>query len=117
MSLQACYRRSAYFEYYEDSFAPFYEQKTTFLFDYNQQLLEQIIKLLKLKTGLNYTDTFEASYPQSVKDFRSLIHPKKEADFEQKPYFQVFEERKGFLKNLSIVDLLFNQGPHAVNYL
>ena len=39
------------------------------------------------------------------------------ANFEQKPYFQVFEERNGFLKNLSIVDLLFNQGPQAGGYL
>jgi hypothetical protein len=52
-----------------------------------------------------------------VADFRNSIHPKKESHFQQKPYFQVFEERKGFLGNLSIVDLLFNQGPQSVNYL
>ncbi|WDF53496.1 WbqC family protein [Mucilaginibacter sp. KACC 22063] len=117
MSLQACYRRSAYFEYYEDDFASFYEDKPAYLFDYNQQLLELITKLLKLKVSFNYTETYEAKYPEAVADFRHSIHPKKESDFEQKPYFQVFEEREGFLKNLSIVDLLFNQGPHAVNYL
>ena len=116
MSLQACYRRSAYFEYYEDDFAPFYENKETFLFDYNQQFLELLLKLTKIKTGITYTESYEPEYP-ALTDLRTSINPKKEIDFQQKPYFQVFEERKGFIKNLSIVDLLFNQGPQAVNYL
>jgi hypothetical protein len=117
MSLQACYRRSAYFEYYEDEFTRFYEQQYDFLFDYNQQLLELILKCMKMNIQLQYTETFEPVYPTTVADFRNSIHPKKESHFQQKPYFQVFEERKGFLSNLSIVDLLFNQGPQSVNYL
>jgi len=116
MSLQACYRRSAYFEYYEDDFAPFYENKETFLFDYNDQLLQLLLKLTKIKTPLTYTETYEAQYP-GLTDMRSSINPKKESDVDQKPYFQVFEEKNGFLKNLSIVDLLFNQGPQTGNYL
>jgi hypothetical protein len=116
MSLQSCYRRSAYFEYYEDDFTRFYEDKFDFLFDYNEQLLTMILKFMKIQVSLNYTVTYESQYPQ-LADYRQSIHPKKDADFEQKPYFQVFEERKGFLKNLSIVDLLFNQGPQSVNYL
>ncbi|RCH55887.1 hypothetical protein DJ568_03805 [Mucilaginibacter hurinus] len=116
MSLQACYRRSAYFEYYEDEFAPFYENKFDYLFDYNQQMLDLLLRLLKIKTELQFTETYEPLYPHAA-DFRSSIHPKKESDLAQKPYFQVFEERGGFLKNLSIADLLFNQGPQAINYL
>ncbi len=116
LSLQACYRRSAYFEYYEDEFAVFYHNRFDYLFDYNEQLLQFILKSIKLKLTLSYTETYEAAYPSLV-DLRDTISPKKESDFEQKPYFQVFEERQGFRKNLSIIDLLFNQGPHAVNYL
>jgi hypothetical protein len=116
LSLKACYRRSAYFEYYEDELAPFYEKKFDFLFDYNEQLLRFILKAAKLKLELNYTQTYEAEYP-SMDDFRYSITPKKETDFNQKPYLQVFDERIGFQKNLSIVDLLFNQGPHSINYL
>jgi len=116
MSLQGCYRRSAYFEYYEDDFAPFYEKKETFLFDYNDQMLQLILKLLKIKASVNYTETYEPEY-STLADFRHTINSKKESDFQQKPYFQVFEERHGFMKNLSIVDLLFNQGPQSVNYL
>ncbi|MDB5016595.1 MAG: hypothetical protein JWQ84_1427 [Mucilaginibacter sp.] len=116
LSLQACYRRSAYFEYYEDEFAVFYEKKHPFLFDYNEQLLQFILKSIKLKVELKYTESYEAVYP-SFEDCRSSINQKKETDFNQKPYFQVFDDRKGFLKNLSIIDLLFNQGPNSINYL
>jgi hypothetical protein len=116
MSLQACYRRSAYFEFYEDDFARFYEQEFTYLFDYNEQLLNMILKFLKLPANIQYTTEYHRHYDQ-LADYRNTIHPKKESDFEQKPYFQVFEERKGFIKNLSIVDLLFSQGPQSINYL
>ena len=116
MSLQACYRRSAYFEYYEDEFAPFYEDKFEYLFDYNKQLLSLLLKLLKIKTELKFTETYEPTYTHAA-DLRAAIHPKKQNEGGQKPYFQVFEERGGFMKNLSIVDLLFNQGPQAGSYL
>lgn len=115
-SLQACYRRSAYFEFYEDDFAPFYEKQITYLFDYNQELLNLLLKLTKIKTELNFTDEYQAEYP-NLHDFRFSIHPKKESEIQQKPYFQVFEDRQGFMKNLSIIDLLFNQGPQTINYL
>jgi hypothetical protein len=116
LSLQACYRRSAYFEYYEDDFAPFYEKQYTYLFDYNCEQLELLLRLLKIKLPLQFTETYEAQYP-SLTDLRYTMSAKSTPEMEQKTYFQVFEERSGFLKNLSIVDLLFNQGPQAVNYL
>jgi hypothetical protein len=116
MSLQSCYRRSAYFEFYEDDFARFYEQRFVNLFDYNEELLNLVLKFLKMPMGLKYTEEYHREYTK-LSDFRNTIHPKKDPAFEQKPYFQVFEERKGFLKNLSIIDLLFNQGPQSINYL
>jgi len=116
MSLQACYRRSAYFEYYEDDLAPFYEKKFPFLFDYNEQLLVFILKALKVRLELNFTETYEAEYPSLI-DLRSAMSSKAERNFNQKQYLQVFDERMGFQANLSIVDLLFNQGPHSINYL
>ncbi|HZY38876.1 MAG TPA: WbqC family protein [Mucilaginibacter sp.] len=115
-SLQACYRRSAYFEYYEDDFAPFYENNFPFLFDYNEQLLQFILKAIKLKVEFDYTESYETEY-DGLTDLRNAFSAKKETDFNQKPYMQVFEDRNGFKKNLSIVDLLFNQGPHSLNYL
>jgi len=115
-SLQACYRRSAYFEYYEDDLAPFYEKNFTFLFDYNEQLLKFILKSIRLKVDLTYTETYEADFTEQT-DLRNAFNAKKEPSFNQKPYIQVFEDRNGFKKNLSIADLLFNQGPHSLNYL
>ena len=116
MGLETCYRRSAYFEYYEDDFVKFYQTNYTHLFDYNQELLNLLLKLIKLPLNISYTETYEKDYAQ-LEDLRSSMSAKKEPAVEQKPYFQVFEERKGFMKNLSIVDLLFNQGPQTINYL
>ena len=116
LGLQGCYRRSAYFEYYEDDFAPFYEGKEVFLFDYNEKLLALLLKQLKIKAMLNFTESYEANY-LNLADLRHSIHPKKGSTIQQKEYFQVFEERHGFMKNLSIIDLLFNQGPQSINYL
>jgi len=117
MSLQTSYRRSAYFEFYEDEFAPFYTKRYDFLFDFNVGLLELCFKLLKTKRSLVFTKSYEEAYG-GVADFRDSINPKREdLGFTAKPYFQVFEPRHGFLPNLSIVDLLFNQGPNSLNFL
>lgn len=116
MSLETCYRRSAYFEYYEDDFARFYQNNYTYLFDYNEELLHLLLKLTKLPINISYTETYEKEY-SGLEDLRTSMSAKKEPNVEQKPYFQVFEERKGFMKNLSIIDLLFNQGPQTINYL
>lgn len=117
MSLESCYRRSAYFEFYEDDLAPFYQKQFDFLFDFNEQLLHLLLKAIKIKAVPQNTQDYERVYPPAVLDLRKDISSKKEYDIQQKPYFQVFEERHGFLKNLSIVDLLFSQGPHSINYL
>ncbi len=116
LSLQASYRRSAYFEYYEDDFAPFYSDKPVYLFDYNQALFELILKLLKMPLTYSFTDTYKEDYEQ-FEDARTTIHPKQQSPYQSKPYFQLFEDRQGFLNNLSILDLLFNQGPQSLSFL
>lgn len=116
LGLQTSYRSSSYFEYFEDEFSVFYEKKWDFLFDYNEELLHLLLKLLKLKIEYKYTDDFEKTYSDFV-DYRDNIHPKKLSEEKFKPYFQVFEDRNGFLPNLSIVDLLFSQGPQSLKYL
>lgn len=115
LSLQTCYRSSAYFEYYEDGLAPFYERKYDFLFDYNLQLLEWIFKQLKLSPEISLTESYEKHIPDGV-DFRDSFNKKEIYLQGAKPYFQVFSDRNPFISNLSIVDLLFSQGPQSKSY-
>jgi len=116
MSLETSYRSSAYFEYYEDDMHIFYQKKWDFLFDYNKDLLRLLIRLLKVNITYGYTNSFEKTYTD-LHDYREIIHPKRPSETNFKPYFQVFQERNGFLPNLSIVDLIFNQGPQSIQYL
>lgn len=120
-SLQSAYRRSPFFEFYEDDFAPFYENKKfDFLIDFNEALLHVTLQLLGKKTELKNTSLYQKEYADAT-DFRTIISPNKSytADiaFILKPYMQVFENKYGFIPNLSIVDLLFNQGTSAIDFI
>lgn len=114
MGLESAYRRSAYFEFYEHYFAPFYEQKIEFLWDYNEALLDITLKCLKLELLRKPTSSYEKAVAE---DYRTSFSPLKASEISQKSYFQVFQEKQGFLSNLSIIDLLVNKGPQAKDYL
>jgi hypothetical protein len=116
-SLESAYRSSPYFEYYEDDFYPFYHgDQYEKLTDFNEALNSKIIALLNLEVTItNATEYLEEVAPEN--DFRNSFSPKKESDLKFTSYIQVFGERNGFTPNLSIVDLLFNEGPNAVNYM
>jgi hypothetical protein len=116
MSLQTCYRNSAYFEYYEDEIASFYHKQTKYLFDYNLELLQWLFKLLKQQRDLKFTEEYIKELPAAV-DYRDAGRFKTEINQNLRPYFQVFDDRNGFLPNMSFVDLLFSQGPQAKLYL
>jgi hypothetical protein len=116
MSLQTSYRRSAYFEFYEDELAPFYEKKWNFLYDLNEEIFALLLKLLKITAPYSFTEEYKADY-QDLADFRSSMSPKTHSSFHAKPYYQVFEDRHGFIPNLSILDLLFSQGPQSSKFI
>lgn len=113
-ALVSAYNMSPFFEYYADDFAPFYERKFDFLLDYNEALRKLVCNLLDLHPTVRYTETYR---PEVSHDFRTSIspkHPRTDASFLPKPYYQVFQFKQGFLPNLSIVDLLFNMGPEGL---
>ena len=114
-SLEAAYRASPFFEYFEDDILPIFQKKHTFLMDLNLETMSIVFKCLRLE--FNYTETDEYFHDvNDKKDFRNLINGKKDnAVFE--PYTQVFGEKHGYLNNLSILDLLFNEGRYALEYL
>lgn len=114
-SLEAAYRTSPFFEYFEDNLAPVFEQKPTFLLDLNFHALEIVYRCLGLT--LSYTPTEEYFHERTdVLDCRSLANGKKDSSvFESYP--QVFADKHGFISNLSILDLLCNEGRFALDYL
>ena len=114
-SLEAAYRSSPFFEYFEDDIASIFQKKHTFLMDLNLETMAIVSKCLGLE--FDYNETTEYFHEvKDITDFRPLINGKKDtAVFE--PYTQVFEEKHGFINNLSILDLLFNEGRFALDYL
>jgi hypothetical protein len=113
-SLEAAYRNSPFFEFFEDDIKPIFEKKHTYLMDLNLQTMEIVSKCLGLKFEVVPSDEYFRNPVQT--DFRSLANGKKDNHtFDSYP--QVFEEKFGFINNLSILDLLFNEGRHALTYL
>ena len=110
-SLQMSYRASPYFEFYEEDFYPFYNNKISSLMELNISLIKIILKLLKFEIPI------EEKNHNKVNEKRDLIISKKIVDVSILKYNQVFIDKHGFLPNLSIVDLLFNLGPESLDYL
>lgn len=120
-SIESAYRHSPFFEYYMDEFLPFYEHRFDFLLDFNAALLEIILPSLDIEKTQTYSREFIVADGEKFTDYREAIHPKR--DLSSDPFFspvsyqQVFAERFGFKANLSIIDLLFNEGPNARSVL
>jgi hypothetical protein len=116
-SLEAAYRSSPFFEFFEDDLLPIFEKKHSFLMDLNLEVFELITRCLRMK--IEYTATIE--YVHEIKaneiiDFRYLANGKKDqSQFES--YTQVFDDKFGFINNLSVLDLVFNEGKFALDYL
>lgn len=114
-SLESAYRTSPYFEFYEDDLKPLFFKPASSLFDFNLEALNLICELLDLNIDNTFTTEYFKNPPQQ--DLRYLVNPKLKTDFKMDSYFQVLTEENEFLPNLSILDLLFNEGPNSVMYL
>lgn len=124
-ALQTAYGDSPFFEYYEDDLRSFFtEHHWERLKDYNMSICQKMCELLDIQPTIVQTSDFrlQPSCPPFINpdDFRLGINPKhplEDVDFQPKPYYQVYQQKHGFLPNLSILDLLFNMGPESIFYL
>jgi hypothetical protein len=115
-SLQSAYRSSPYFEYFEDYFVKLYSEKEKFLVDFNIKCIKLISNLLDL--NLNYKISNEyIEKTNDIIDLRGLSNARKEKKIDTPKYIQVFETKHGYLNNLSIVDLVFSEGPNSVSLI
>jgi hypothetical protein len=115
-SLETAYRAAPFFEYYEADLKPLFETSFTFLLDLNLAAIEALCCLLQLPFPEAQTTSFETN-PEDTRDARFLIEAKRKDPCPVPRYTQVFQERHGFLPNLSTLDLLFNEGTESAEYL
>lgn len=121
-AIRSAYGNAPFFEFYADGLYPFYHHQYEFLFDFNFKLLEFFLLQIGIKTPIKFSDAYNKVILEEIADFRGKISPKinfLEMDSTFKPikYAQVFEEKHGFLPNLSILDALFCMGPGAIMHL
>lgn len=118
-ALQSAYGESPFFEFYADDLRPFFEKRWDFLFDFNLAITRKMCELLDIEPHIELTEAY-LPCPEDAVDYRDAIrpkHPLPDASFTPRPYYQVYQQKFGFLPNLSILDLLFNEGNEAVLYL
>ena len=116
-ALISSYRRTPFFEFYADDFAPFYEKRWEFLIDYNQALQEMVWEELGgEKSEVRSVNSCSASLSSSQTNERCCDHSIPTSSL-LPSYYQLFSDRHGFMSNLSIVDLLFNMGSESILYL
>jgi len=119
--IESAYRSSPFFEFYIDELSGFYSKKFVFLFDFNMEILKTVLHILDVNPEIKFTDKFYLPAESFIKDMRSTITPKRsirsDKSFQPVQYKQVFEEKYGFIPNLSIIDLIFNMGPDSMSVL
>lgn len=119
-ALQSAYGESPFFEFYADDIRPFFERRWEFLVDFNMEITQKMCELLDIQPHITLTDAYVSADEEGVTDYRDAIRPKNplpDNSFQPRRYYQVYEQKHGFQPNLSILDLLFNEGPEAVLYL
>ena len=113
-SLEAAYNHSPFFEFYKDDLRKIFSKKYTYLLDVNLDSFKFIMDALELFKEYTLSKTYEET---KLNDFRNLADSKKKVEISSIPYIQMFDQKFGFLKNLSILDLLFMEGPNSINFL
>ena len=115
-SLQSAYRSSPYFEYFEDDFIKLYSEKEKFLVDFNIKCIKLISNLLDLDLDYKISSEY-VEKTNDIIDLRDLSNARKQKTIETPKYIQVFESKHGYINNLSILDLIFSEGPNSVSLI
>ena len=115
-SLQSAYRSSPYFEYFEDDFIKLYSEKEKFLADFNIKCIKLISNLLDLDLDFKISNEY-VEKTNDIIDLRDLSNARKEKKIDTPKYIQVFESKHGYINNLSILDLIFSEGPNSVSLI
>lgn len=116
-SLESSYRSSPYFEFYEDDILEIFQKNYRYLMDLNLYAHQVLSENLQLEESISFTDSYKLNIEDGIKDLRGLAVAKGEPNYDLSKYTQVFDSKHGFISNLSILDLLFNEGPNSMGYL
>jgi hypothetical protein len=114
-AIESAYSNSPYFEYFEDAIKTVVFSEHEFLFKLNKHSVQSVLDILRIKKDILSSSAFEA--PGHAMDLRYSISPKEKSALHFPEYYQVFSDKKGFIANLSILDLLFHEGLGAAEYL
>ena len=114
-SFQISYRSSPFFEYYEDKLVDLYVRREKYLYDFNLRSIDVLFDMLQINLEYDFTKGYSEQY-SDILDYRNN-YKKLNSSFKIKEYTQVFESKHGYIENLSALDLIFNEGPNAINFL
>ena len=115
-TIETAYRTSPFFEFYEDEIHPIFEKKHSFLMDLNFETIELISDCLQFENNFTKTTSYHKN-SENIADHRNLANVKNKNLESFDKYVQVFSEKHGFINDLSVLDLLFNEGPNTITYL
>ena len=117
-AILSAYKNSPFYDYYIDEFEKLFLQKEKYLIDLNNKILRIVFSILEIP--INYKHSSAYDFETKSIDYRDVIHPKPSKNrldpkFKPVEYIQVFSERSKFAENLSILDLIFNEGPLSLS--
>ena len=112
-TLVSVYNRTPFFGHYEPALKQLYNLPFTHLTDFNMQAIAWVKRQLKVDFEIAETNVYIKEYTTDILDLRHINN----ITAHTLRYHQVFEDRTGFLPGLSILDLLFSEGPQAVRFL